>query len=73
MLKANEINISINTNAVLTFDEIIEFVLKNGISMFISFPCYEEKICDFITDKKGALNRILKSLDALKEKMLDFL
>lgn len=64
-LKANGINISINTNAALINDEIIAFVRKHDISLFISFPCHDAETCDFITDSKGSLNRILKSLDKL--------
>lgn len=65
LLKANGINVSINTNAVLINDNIIDFVKKHDISLFISFPCSDEKICDFITDRKGSLRRIFQSLDAL--------
>lgn len=72
LFKQNEINVSINTNAVLISDEIIDFVLKNGISLFISFPCHDRATCDFITDRKGSLNRILHSLDILTARKVRF-
>lgn len=72
LLKANGINVSINTNAVLITDEIINFVKKHNISLFISFPCSDESICDFITDRKGSLKRILHSLDILVEQNVRF-
>ena len=72
LLKSNGINVSINTNAVLVNDEIIDFVLKNSINLFISFPCHDEEVCDFITDRKGSLKRILKSLDVLTERNVRF-
>lgn len=65
LFKANKINVSINTNAALITDEIISFVKKHDISLFISFPCCDEEVCDFITNRKGSLKRILRSLDKL--------
>jgi len=72
LLKKNSINVSINTNAVLITDEIIDFVKKHHISLFISFPCGDENICDFITNRKGSLKRILHSLDKLVEQNIKF-
>ncbi len=72
LLKANGINVSINTNAVLITDEIIDFLKKHDINLFISFPCGNEKICDFITDRKGAMKRIVRSLDHLVEREVRF-
>lgn len=71
-LKSNGINISINTNAVLVSNEFIDFVLQNQINLFISFPCHDAKICNFITNREGALSRILKSLDTLNERKVRF-
>lgn len=72
LLKANGINISVNTNAVLLSDEIIDFIAKNGISLFISFPCHEESVCDFITNRVGSLKRILEILDVLTKRKVRF-
>lgn len=71
-LRKNNINISINTNAVLLNKEIIEFLKDNNIGLFISFPCHDSNICDFITDKKNSLNRILNSLDELSKTDIHF-
>lgn len=72
LLKQNGINISINTNAVLISEKIIEFVLKHNIGFFISFPCHDEDTCDFITGRKGSLKRILYSLDILTQRKVRF-
>jgi len=71
-LKKNGINISINTNAALLTSEMIDFLKENDIGLFISFPCHDENTCDFITNKKGSLKRILQSIDALLEKRIRF-
>lgn len=72
LLKDNGINVSINTNAVLISEEVIDFVLKHKISLFISFPYHKESICDFITNRAGSLKRILSSLDRLTERNARF-
>ncbi len=72
LLRKNGINISINTNAVLVSDEIIAFLKQYGIGMFISFPCAEETVCDFITNRKGSLKKILHSLDCLVKNGIQF-
>ena len=72
LLKSNGINVSINTNAVLITDEIIDFVKKYDISLFISFPCGNENVCDFITDRNGSLKRIVHSLDVLAKQNVRF-
>lgn len=68
----NEINISINSNITLLTNEITEFVRQNKIGMFISFPSGNETTCDFITNRKGTLHRILKNLDILYENAIRF-
>ncbi len=71
-LRENGVNVSINTNSVLITDEIINFIKKYDLSLFISFPCSDEKICDFITDRPGALKKIIVSLDTLFKHNLRF-
>lgn len=70
LLIENKISVSINTNIALLNEEIASFLKQHNIGLFISFPCSNESICDFITNKKGSLNMILENLDYLfKEKM----
>lgn len=72
LLKSHGINVSINTNSVLISDEIMDFVSQLGISLFISFPCYDKEICDFITNCIGSRERILSSLNRLTERGIHF-
>lgn len=71
-LRENDINISINTNSTLLNSEIIDFIKSYDLSLFISFPCSNEKICDFITNKPGSWKRIIDSLDTVFEYNLRF-
>lgn len=68
----NGIKVSINTNAVLVNDNIIDYLLKRGIRLFISFPSSNPDICDKITNIKGSRDRIIKSLDLLHYKGVRF-
>ena len=43
-----------------------------AIAPFVSFPCSDESVCDFITNKKGSLKNILKSLDVLVSNHIGF-
>lgn len=72
LLKLLGINISINSNAVLVNDEVIDLAEKYNLSFFVSFPCYKKEVCDFIVSRGGALERILKSLDLLKSRNIRF-
>lgn len=72
ILLKNGIKVSINTNAVLVDDDIINYLLKNKIRLFISFPSANSEICDQITNIKGSAKRIIKSLDNLLSKGVNF-
>ncbi len=61
-LLKNDIYVSINTNITLLTQEMIEFFKKNNIGLFISFPCSNEKICDYITGKKDSLKNISNNI-----------
>lgn len=58
--------VSLNTNATLISQEIVDYLVKNKISLFVSFPCAEESICDYITGRKGSFDRIVESLKTLR-------
>ncbi|MBQ9314774.1 MAG: radical SAM protein [Clostridia bacterium] len=72
LLKENEIHVTMNTNLTLINHEIAEFLKEMHIAPFVSFPCSEESVCDFITNKKGSLKNILKSLDVLVLNQIGF-
>lgn len=72
LFKDNGIQVSINTNAVLLNESVISFAKEYKLRFFVSYPCGESDICDFITGRKGSLKRILASLDTLKENNMVF-
>lgn len=72
LFKDNEIQVSINTNAALINESVIDFAKQYNLRFFVSFPSGDSDTCDFITNRKDSLKHILKSLDALKENNLVF-
>lgn len=66
LLINNNISVSINTNATLLNDNILLFLKKYKIRLFISLPCSNSEICDKITNVKGSLKNIEKSIILLK-------
>lgn len=63
LLQAHGIVIAINTNAVLLTDEICTFLKERDIHLFVSFPCADPEICDYIVNREGAFQKIVKGLD----------
>lgn len=72
-LHANGVNISINTNATLLSEEDLDFIKENNIGLFISFPCADAEVCDFITNRKGSCKAILAKLDMLHKHDVKFM
>lgn len=72
LLLKNGVYVSINTNAALLTEEIVDFLVEHKMGIFVSFPCSEEKICDFITGKKGSVKSIVEKLDLAYAKKLPF-
>ncbi len=72
LFKDNGVQLSINSNAVLLNENIINFAKEYKLRFFVSFPSGDSDTCDFITNRKGSLKRILKSLDSLKENNIPF-
>lgn len=58
-------HVSVNTNAALVTDEIAEFFRVNGMTAFVSLPCADPDICDFITSTKGSLERLSEGIRKL--------
>lgn len=56
------IKLRINTNGIFLNDEIAEYISKNNITLFISLPCSDARICDKITAISGSLDKISKSI-----------
>lgn len=67
LLTLNEISVSINSNVVFITDEIAEFLKNYKISVFVSFPCGDEKVCDRITGIQGSYHRICQGLSILQK------
>lgn len=59
------INVSINTNATLVTDEIADFLSRNNMDAFVSFPCLEKNIFDQIVHCKGAFERAENGINIL--------
>lgn len=72
LLLKNGVYVSINTNAALLTDEIADFLVEHKMGLFVSFPCSDEKVCDFITGKKGSVKSIVEKLDLAYAKKLPF-
>lgn len=72
LLLKHGIYVSINTNAALLTEEIVDFLVEHKMGIFVSFPCSDEKICDFITGKKGSVQSIVEKLDLAYSKKLPF-
>ena len=72
LFKDSGIQVSINTNAVLLNEDVLNFAKEYKLRFFVSFPSGDSETCDFITNRKGSLERILKSLDVLKENNMVF-
>ena len=51
----NQINVSINSNAVLVTDKIADFLAMNKIGPFVSLLCSDTFIFDQITGRPGAV------------------
>lgn len=62
-LQSCGIIVSINTNAAKLTVEIAEYLKEKGITMFVSFPCSDSEVCDFITNTSGSKERIVEKLD----------
>ena len=72
LLLKHGIYVSINTNAALLTEEIVDFLVKHKMGIFVSFPCSNQKICDFITGKKDSVKSIVEKLDLAYAKKLPF-
>ncbi len=59
------INVSINTNATLVTEEIAEFLGRNSIDAFVSYPCLKKDIFDSIVHCKGAFERAESGINTL--------
>jgi radical SAM protein with 4Fe4S-binding SPASM domain len=66
------ISVSINSNVALVTDDIAEFLKKHRISVFASYPCGDEKICDRITGIKGSFQRLSHGLSILQKNNVSF-
>lgn len=65
IFEKNNINVSINTNAALMNNEIIDYLTSHKISLFISYPSCKEQEFDLIVDRKGAFNNVNNALALL--------
>lgn len=72
LLLKHGIFVSINTNAALLTEEIVDFLVEHKMGIFVSFPSSNKAICDFITGKKGSLKKVIKGLDLAYAKKLPF-
>ena len=66
------IKVTFNTNATLLTSDVLEFFEKNDITLFISFPCGVEKVCDAITNRVNSFEKIISKLDLLKDSKVKF-
>ena len=73
LLLENNISISFNSNVALVDEKIVDFLVKNKIGVFVSFPCSNSSINDFITNTSGSFYRVLKSLDLFSKYNVSFL
>ena len=73
LLLANNISISFNSNAALINDKIIDFLVEHKIGVFVSFPCSDPQINDFITSTPGSFSRTVASLDKMDKRGVSFL
>ena len=67
-----EIHVSFNTNAGVLDNAIIDFLLQHNISLFVSFPCSDEVICNNIIGKENGYNNVLRKLDLAYERGVKF-
>lgn len=72
LLLKERISVSVNTNIVLLDEEKAAFIKNNNIGLFISFPCAEPSICDFITNTNSSVQRIVEKIDYLAENKMPF-
>lgn len=72
MLLNHGVFVSINTNATLLTDSIVEYLCERKIGLFVSFPCSESNICNAITDTSNSLSNIVKKLDLAYENGIPF-
>ncbi len=63
---SNSATVSINTNAALITPEMADFFEKNRVSLFVSFPCFEEDVFDRVVDTKGAFSKVIEALNIIK-------
>lgn len=63
----NGISISINTNASLVNEEIVNFFKEHKIPAFVSFPCCDDAICDNITNRKRSLQQTINGIKKLRD------
>ncbi len=72
LMRSKGLEVSINTNVTLITDEIARYLAKENISLFVSFPCHDNSICDCITDVEGSHHNILNGLDILTRNHVNF-
>ncbi len=73
LLLKNGICVSINTNITMLDTSIIEYLKKNKIGLFVSFPCSNLNICDEITNIKNSSINIIKKLDLAYKNNISFM
>lgn len=72
LLLENKISVSFNSNVALVDQRIVDFLVKNKIGVFVSFPCCKPEVNDFITSTKGSFNRVVESLDLMYKNKVPF-
>lgn len=71
LLLNNGIFVSINTNAALLNENIIEYLKERKIGLFVSFPCSNENVCNTIINAKS-FKTVVEKLDMAYENRVHF-
>lgn len=66
------IYVSINTNAGLLSERIVQFLIERRIHLFVSFPCANPEVCDEITDTKNSFSNVTSKLDMAHRNNISF-
>lgn len=72
LLIQNGIFVGINTNCTLLNDDILDFVVRHRIKLFISFPSCIEQEFDSIVNRRGAFQKAITAMDRLSQSSADF-
>lgn len=67
MLLQAGINVSLNSNAALLDNEMIDFFAARSVDFFVSLPCADPGVCDSITGIKGSFEKITASIRKMQD------